>query len=97
MINYRPMAVQGHRMAQEETQVEVTRYDGVPGVIETLAVLAMSGAAAWVGIRAGMRDKGLMQIAGYVGGIGAGLLGLLYLGERSGVSERLHLPGVKVV
>jgi hypothetical protein len=42
----------------------------------TLLTLGVTGAASWVGIRAGLKGKGAPQIAGWVGGIGAGLLGL---------------------
>jgi hypothetical protein len=59
-------------------------YKGVPGAIETVAVLGISAAAAWVGIRTGMKEKkGLLKYAGYVGGVGSGLIGLLYLGGQT--------------
>jgi hypothetical protein len=73
-------------------------YTGFPGVIEILSVLTISGAAAWVGVRTGMTSKkGLYQIAGYVGGIGSALLGLMYLGSKSGVSQQISLPQVRIV
>lgn len=71
-------------------------YTGVPGVIETLAVLAISGAAAWTGVRAGMKEHGTRQVVSYIGGIGAAALGLLYLGEKSGISAKVGLPGVRI-
>jgi len=70
-------------------------YTGAPGVIETLAVLAASGAATWVGVRAGLKETGLLKYAGWVGGVGAGLIGLLYLGSKTGVSAGA-LPQVRV-
>lgn len=78
-------------------QPAVLEYTGVPGVFETLAVLTMSGAAAWVGARAAMKEHGLLKIAGYVGGIGSALLGFLYLGAKSGISQRLSIPQVRVI
>jgi hypothetical protein len=70
-------------------------FTGAPGVIETLAVLAASGAATWVGVRAGMQEKGLLKYAGWVGGVGSGLIGLLYLGSKTGLS--VGLPQVQVI
>lgn len=71
-------------------------YKGVPGFVETAAVLTVSAAAAWVGIRAGLKEtKQLPKIAGWVGGIGAGLIGLLYLGGQANVVT--GLPKVQVV
>lgn len=45
----------------------------------TVLTLGVAGAAAWVGIREGVKGKGTLKVAGYVGGIGAGLLGLATL------------------
>ena len=71
-------------------------YKGVPGVIETLAVLGVSAAATWVGIRTGMAEKkGLIKYAGYVGGVGSALVGLLYLGGQTKLIS--GIPVVKVV
>ena len=74
----------------------VTQYKGVPGFVETAAVLAVSAAATWTGVRVGMKEtKQLPKIAGWVGGIGAGIIGLLYLaGQTSLVTG---LPKVQVV
>jgi len=69
-------------------------YTGVPGVIETLAVLAISGAAAWTGVRAGMKENGLLKYAGWIGGVGSALIGLLYLGAKADIGG---LPQVYVV
>jgi hypothetical protein len=75
-----------------------TGYTGAPGVIETLAVLIASGAAAWIGIRTGLKktESKTIKAAGWVGGIGAGLIGLLYLGTKSGIGEKFGLPAVRV-
>lgn len=43
----------------------------------TVLTLGVTGAAAWVGIRAGMaKGKTAVRAAGWVAGVGAGLLGL---------------------
>jgi hypothetical protein len=75
-----------------------TGYTGIPGFIESAIVLSISSAAAWIGIRAGM-DKGsspTLKAAGWVGGVGSALLGLLYLGGKSGYNQNLSLPAVRV-
>lgn len=98
MIRYRVPAYRQPwaRMAQAPppaTRVAPGPMAGVPGVIETLAVLGVSAAAAWVGVRAGLRERGLPKYAGWVGGLGSALIGLLYLGSRTGFSG--PLPGVR--
>lgn len=73
-------------------------YQGAPGIVETILVLAVAGAASWVGIRTAL-EKGqdsTMQAAGWIGGVGSALLGLLYLGSKSGVGEAIGLPAVRV-
>lgn len=75
-----------------------TGYTGVPGAIETLLVLAATGAAAWLGITTAL-EKNVSQpkkIAGWVGGVGAALAGLLYLGAKSGLNQTAGLPAVRV-
>lgn len=72
-------------------------FTGLPGIVETLAVLAATGAGAWVGIRAGLRERdSYIKYAGWVGGIGAALAGLLYVGTKTGVTQDLGLPAVRV-
>lgn len=74
-----------------------TGYEGLPGFIETLAVLAATGAAAWLGVRTGLKSTdATMQAAGWVAGIGSGLLGLLYLGGKTGIGQAIGLPAVRV-
>lgn len=75
-----------------------TGYTGVPGFLEALAVLTITGAAAWAGIRTGMKrnENTYVKAAGWIGGVGAGLLGLLYLGSKSGVGQTVGLPAVRV-
>jgi len=63
-----------------------------------MAVLTISGAAAWVGIRTAMSEKknDYLKIAGWVGGVGAALIGILYLWGKSGVNQMVGLPAVRV-
>ena len=75
-----------------------TGYTGIPGVLETLAVLGITGAAAYVGIQTGLDKSSAkpMKYAGWVGGVGSALMGLLYLGAKSGVGDMIGLPAVRV-
>lgn len=74
-----------------------TGYTGVPGFIEAVLVLTVTGAAAWVGIATGMgKGNSTLKAAGWVGGIGSALAGLLYLGAKSGLGDRIGLPAVRV-
>lgn len=43
-------------------------------VVKTLLTLGVTGAAALVGVRAAMKEKGLPKVAGFVAAGGAGLL-----------------------
>jgi hypothetical protein len=72
-------------------------FDGVGGMIETAAVLTISSAAAWVGIRTGLsKQSKTVRIAGWIGGVGSVLIGLLYLGGKSGLGSQVGLPAVRV-
>lgn len=73
-------------------------YTGVPGFLEALAVLAITGSAAWLGITTGL-DKYQSRVrktVGWIGGAGSALLGLLYLGQKTGISQRIGIPVVRV-
>lgn len=76
-----------------------TTYQGLPGFLETVAVLGVSAAAAYTGVRKGMDKsaKKVDKIIGWVGGIGAGLVGLLYLGGKTGISRQVSLPSIQVL
>ncbi len=75
----------------------VAAYTGAPGVLETVAVLGIVGAAAWVGVRTGRKETNkTLKVAGYVGGIGSALIGLLYLGQKTGMGQKVGLPAVRV-
>jgi hypothetical protein len=84
--------------APAQVVVPYTEYSGVPGFLETVAVLAASGAAAWVGVRTGMKEKQnkTLKAAGWIGGVGSAVLGLLYLGQKSGMGAKVGLPAVRV-
>lgn len=72
-------------------------YTGLPGLVEALAVLAVTSSAAWIGIRAGMKETDVyLRAAGWVGGIGSALFGLLYLGGKSGLGQEAGIPAVRV-
>lgn len=78
--------------------VTTTSYTGVPGFLETVAVLGVSAAAAWTGVRAGMNKSTpkLQRAAGWVGGVGGALIGLLYLGTKTGITRSIALPQIQV-
>lgn len=72
-------------------------FDGISGILESATVLTISGAAAWVGIRTGLsKQSKTVRIAGWIGGIGSALIGLLYLGGKSGLNQAISLPAVRV-
>jgi Trk-type K+ transport system membrane component len=76
----------------------LTGYTGFPSIVETVAVLAVTGAAAWVGIRTGLSKTAgrSLKYAGWVGGVGSALLGLLYVGGKSNLGSLINLPAVRV-
>lgn len=74
-----------------------TGYPGVIGVLEAAAVLTVTAAAAWAGIRTGMGQGGkYLRAAGWIGGVGSAVLGLLYVGAKSGLGGQIGLPAVRV-
>lgn len=75
-----------------------TGYTGLPGFAEGLLVLTITGAAAWAGIRTGLSEKKnpYLKIAGWIGGVGSAVLGVLYLGAKSNITDR-YLPAVRIV
>lgn len=104
MYPYNPSRIPPRRMSQDVTTNGVTNgtlttgFTGVPGFLETVAVLGASGAAAWISLRTAMnkREKKQIRTAAWIGGIGSALLGLLYLGSKTGVSQVVSLPQVRV-
>lgn len=48
--------------------------------VGSLLGLGLAAGTAWVGIRAGMKEKGFLSVVGWVVGIGGGLRALLYTG-----------------
>lgn len=111
MINYSPAYVRRFAVGQNggapaaTPSVAVvpatvtTSYTGVPGFLETVVVLGASAAAAYTGIRAARNKSNnkTNRAAGWIGGIGAGLIGLLYLGGKTGITKSVSLPSVQVV
>lgn len=71
-------------------------YQGFPGIVETLLVLGLSGAAAYTGVRTGLNKSAtkLNRGLGWAGGLGSALLGILYLGAKANVGG---IPQVRVV
>lgn len=80
------------------TDMLFTGYTGVPGLVEALLVLGTTGAAAWIGIRTGLKEKEnkTLKAAGWVGGVGSALLGLLYISAKSGLNMRVGTPAFRV-
>lgn len=71
-----------------------TGYTGLPGVVETVFVLAILGSAGWVSIRSATGEKNpYARVAGWLGGIGSALFGVLYLTGKAGISQ---IPAVRV-
>lgn len=48
-------------------------------VAETILTVGFTGAVAYTGIRAGMKEKGVKSVAGWVAGVGGSVLGLALL------------------
>jgi hypothetical protein len=72
-------------------------FTGLPSVIESLTVVSILSVSAWAGIRVGLSTFATpIKAAGWVGGIGSAVLGLLYLGTKIGVVQDLGLPAVRV-
>lgn len=75
-----------------------TGYTGIPGVVESVVVLSILGAAAYLGITTGLAKNDPTQKAvAWTAGAGSALLGLLYLGGKSGLGDYVGLPAVRVV
>ncbi len=99
MIAYRPIPYHQQRLAQAivapapvvTAPASVAASTGAP-VPEGLLWTALAGAAAWGSIRTGMREKGFVQIAGYAGGVAAGLAALLGLTGVLAPSAARTLP-----
>lgn len=105
MIDYKPATLQNRPIAmgqqlppdQPPPDIMVSDFTGVPGVLETLLVLAVVSASAVVGINTGLKSKNnLMKTAGWVGGVGSALIGLLYLGTKTALIQEVGLPSVRI-
>ena len=103
MIGYRPATIARPSYLGQATNLPAptpvfTGHEGAAGIAETVAVLGVLGAATWLGIRTGLekKEKDVIRGAGWVAGIGAALLGLMYLGAKSGLGQEISLPGMSV-
>lgn len=92
----RQMAQAAPAPAAPTTIVSNQGYSGFPGVIETLVVLGISGAAAYTGVKAGTNKAQTKtnRALGWVGGVGGALIGLLYLGAKANIGG---VPQVRVI
>lgn len=103
MINYKPVALRSTLAAASlvpppSPDVLYTGYTGIPGAIETLLVLGATGSAAWLGITTALqKNQGQTKmIVGWIGGVGAAIAGILYLGGKTGLNQMISLPAVRV-
>lgn len=72
-------------------------FTGLPGLIESVFVLSILSAGAWAGIHTGINGKEIpLKAAGWVGGAGAALLGLLYLGTKLDLTQSVGFPALRV-
>lgn len=71
-----PPVVQAERVSSESRDKPLPPGYVVPA---TLAALAVSTAGAWIGIRAGTREKGFAAVAGWTAGVASILIGLAVL------------------
>lgn len=88
MMAYRPPAP---RMSQAVAPavVPVTTTEAFP---ESILWTGLAAAAAYAGIRTGMREKGLGSVAGWAGGVAAGLAALVGLTGILAPSTARTLP-----
>lgn len=75
-----------------------TGYTGAAGVLETVAVVGITGAAAWLGISIATTpfQPPTRRTLGWIGGVGSALLGVLYIAGKSGLNQAVNLPAVRV-
>jgi hypothetical protein len=72
-------------------------YQGIPGALSTFGILAVAGSAAWLGISTALASESkTKQTLGWVSGVGSALLGLFYLGAKSGFTIGTGVPAVNV-
>lgn len=105
MTGYKPAVLQsrpiilGQQLPPDQLPPDImmSNFTGVPGILETLLVLGVVSASAFVGINTGLKSKNnLMKTAGWVGGVGSALIGLLYLGTKTSLVQEVGLPSVRV-
>jgi hypothetical protein len=72
-------------------------YEGIPGVLASAALLAVAGSAAYLGIKTGLgAPSKTAKTIGWVGGVGSALLGIMYLGQKTGLTIGTGLPALNV-
>lgn len=80
MVPYQQTYAQQYRqLAQTPTGTVPAGMSPGMKAAATVLTLGVTGAAAWTGIRAGLKGKGVPRVAGWIAGVGAGLLGLATL------------------
>lgn len=109
MIDYKPVAL---KLGQQAPPMPVgpasvpppspdplyTGYTGFPGIVETLAVLAITSTAAVLGVTTGLdkSESQTTQVMGWVSGVGSALLGILYIAGKAGLNQSVGLPAMRV-
>ena len=95
-VHARPMMGAPALTPPPEPDFLFTGYTGIPGAVEIASVLLVAAAAAWAGIHTALSTKNkTLKVAGWIGGVGSGLLGLSYLGGKSGFMPA-GIPAVRV-
>jgi hypothetical protein len=85
MVGYQP-AYRHPALARRIGQ-DAPAANGTKKAITTLVTLAVLSSAAYASVLTATKSKGLLQVAGYVGGVGVALLGLATLGNVIGAGE----------
>lgn len=71
-----PAVVSTQRVSSESRTLPLPPSYVIP---TTLAAVAVSSAGAWIGIRTGIRESGVLGVAGWVTGVSSILVGLAVL------------------
>lgn len=95
-VHARPMMGAPSPALPPEPDFLFTGYTGLPGAVEIAITTVVLAAAAWAGIQTGLSAKNkTLKIVGWIGGVGSGVLGLSYLGGKSGYMPS-GIPAVRV-
>lgn len=104
VVTYRPMAKAAWRPAlRGKRSFQIGQVSpgqsGVAAVLTPILGLTVAGGAAYLGLRAGIKDKGVLQVVGWIVGISGviavatTLADLFYIG---GI-PRSQMPGQQIV